>query len=47
MRNDDNDQFYPPSKREALATLVTSGLTLALLLAVGYAVPDLLSSLIH
>ncbi len=47
MRNDDNDDYCSPSKREAVATLVASGLTLALLVAVGYAVPDLLTALIH
>lgn len=47
MRNEDNDELFHPSRREAVATLVASGLTLALLVAVGYAVPDLLTSLIH
>ncbi|WP_446443999.1 hypothetical protein [Pseudomonas sp. 1176_21] len=47
MRNDDNDELFHHSRREALATLVASGLTLALLVAVGYAVPDLLTTLVH
>lgn len=46
MRND-NNELYPPSKREAVATLVASGLTLVLLVALGYAVPDLLTALIY
>lgn len=47
MRNEENDDLFHPSRREAVATLVASGLTLALLVVVGYAVPDLLTSLIH
>ncbi|QPG61218.1 hypothetical protein HFV04_017000 [Pseudomonas sp. BIGb0427] len=47
MRNDNHDEHYHPSRRETLATLIASGLTLALLLAVGYAVPDLLNNLVH
>ncbi|MFT4454993.1 hypothetical protein [Pseudomonas sp. RTCS2] len=47
MRNEDHDELYHPSRRETLTTLVASGLTLALLAAVGYAVPDLLTTLLH
>lgn len=47
MRNEDHDELYHPNRREAVATLVASGLTLALLVAVGYAVPDLLTTLVH
>ncbi|MFK8328524.1 hypothetical protein M2D63_000705 [Pseudomonas sp. BJa5] len=47
MRNEDHDEPYHPSRRETLTTLVASGLTLALLTAVGYAVPDLLTTLLH
>lgn len=47
MRNEDNDELFHPSRGEALATLLASGLTLALLVAVGYAAPDLLTTLVH
>lgn len=47
MRNENRDELYNPNRREAVATLLASGLTLALLLAVGYAIPDLLTTLIH
>lgn len=47
MRNEDHDELFHPSRREGVATLVASGLTLALLVAVGYAVPDLLTRLFH
>lgn len=47
MRNEDHDDRYHPNRREGLATLVVSGLTLALLVAVGYVIPDLLITLVH
>lgn len=47
MRNDDNDELYHPSRREQVATLLASGLTLALVVVAGYAVPDLLVTLFH
>lgn len=47
MRNEDLDERYSPNRRETLTTLIASGLTLALLLAIGYAVPDLLTTLVH
>lgn len=42
MRNDDHD-IYQASRRENLATLVISGLTLAVLIAAGYLTPHLLA----
>lgn len=43
MRTDDNDDFYSPSRRETLLTLVGSGITLAVLAAAGYLAPSLLA----
>lgn len=43
MRNDDNDDIYQASRRETLATLVISGLTLAVLVTAGYLTPNLLA----
>lgn len=47
MRKDDHDELYHPTRHERLSTLVASGLTLALLIAVGYACPDLLTTLLR
>lgn len=43
MQTDDNDDFYSPSRREALLTLLGSGVTLAVLAAAGYLAPTLLA----
>lgn len=43
MQTDDNDDFYSPSRRETLLTLVGSGVTLAVLAAAGYLAPTLLA----
>ena len=43
MQTDDNDDFYSPSRRETLLTLVISGLTLAVLIGAGYLAPSLLA----
>ena len=43
MQTDDNDDFYSPSRRETLLTLVGSGLTLAVLAAAGFLAPTLLA----
>lgn len=42
MRKDDHDT-YQHSRRETLATLIASGVTLALLVAAGYLTPNLLA----
>ncbi|WP_165957279.1 hypothetical protein [Pseudomonas sp. H9] len=47
MRNEDHDELYHPTRHESLSTLAASGLTLALLIAVGYAFPDLLTTLLR
>ncbi|WP_252275186.1 hypothetical protein [Pseudomonas subflava] len=41
--HDDNDDFYPASRAEALATLAISGLTLLALALAGYFGPSLLA----
>lgn len=41
--HNDNDDFYSPSRRETLLTLVGSGITLAVLAAAGYLAPSLLA----
>ena len=43
MQTNHDDDFYSPSRRETLLTLVISGLTLALLVAAGYLAPSLLA----
>lgn len=43
MQTDDNDDFYSPSRRETLITLLGSGVTLAVLAAAGYLAPTLLA----
>lgn len=43
MQNDDHDDFYHASRRETLATLVISCLSLAFLIAAGYLAPNLLA----
>lgn len=43
MQTDDNDDFYSPSRRETLLTLVGSGVTHAVLAAAGYLAPTLLA----
>lgn len=43
MQTNHDDDFYSPNRREALLTLVISGLTLAVLVAAGYLTPNLLA----
>ncbi len=43
MQTNHDDDFYSPSKRETIATLLISGLTLAVLVAAGYLTPNLLA----
>ena len=43
MQTNHDDDFYSPSRRETLLTLVISGLTLAVLVAAGYLAPNLLA----
>ncbi len=43
MQTNDNDDFYSPSRRETLLTLLGSGVTLAVLAAAGYLAPTLLA----
>ncbi len=43
MQTNHDDDFYSPNRREALLTLVISGLTLAVLIGAGYLAPNLLA----
>jgi len=43
MQTNHDDDFYSPSRRETIATLLISGLTLAVLAAAGYLAPTLLA----
>lgn len=43
----DNDLVYQGSRRELLATLTISGITLAVLCAAGYFAPSLLAIALH
>lgn len=43
--HNDHDDIYSTSRRETLATLAVSGLTLAVLAVAGYLTPDLLALL--
>ncbi len=43
MQTNHDDDFYSPTRREDLLTLVISGLTLAVLVAAGYLAPSLLA----
>ncbi|WP_185833558.1 hypothetical protein [Pseudomonas veronii] len=45
--HDDNDHLYQTNRREALATLVISGLTLLTLALAGYYAPSLLAVALH
>ena len=47
MRTEENDDLFHPDRHDTITTLVVSGLTLALMVAIGYAVPDLLTALVH
>ncbi|WP_178081043.1 hypothetical protein [Pseudomonas sp. 09C 129] len=43
QRDNDHDEFHQDSRRETLATLAISGLTLVVLIAAGYLTPNLLA----
>lgn len=43
MQTNHDDDFYSPSRRETLATLLISSLTLAVLIGAGYLAPNLLA----
>ncbi|MDH0373915.1 hypothetical protein N7402_00775 [Pseudomonas aeruginosa] len=45
MQTNHDDDFYSPSRRETIATLLISGLTLAVLIGAGYLAPNLLALL--
>ena len=46
MQND-NDEVYQGSRRELLATLTISGITLVVLCTAGYFAPSLLAIALH
>ncbi|WP_431483699.1 hypothetical protein [Pseudomonas solani] len=43
MQTNHDDEFYSSSRRETIATLLISGLTLAVLIGAGYLAPNLLA----
>lgn len=44
---DDNDSIYEPRRRDLLASLVITGLTLAVIALAGYYTPAALALVIH
>ena len=44
---DDNDSLYEPRRRDLLASLAVTGLTLAVIVFAGYYAPAVLAAVIH